>query len=399
MKKRIERVRTELVMYYPFIAALLFGLEQVVDNTMKNIAAVSTRQLFLNTDLIKERGLDNQDLLFVLAHEALHPALMHLQRRGNRIPALWNIAADAVVNYYSTEMGIPPIAGTVPPIAGKDVETIYAELLEIAQPCPSCGGLSVEIGSDGEISSPSFSVEPGKSMDNSSESCPTCNGSMNFDEHLTSASTEADAEATRWQQKALSAAHAAKRNRGTVPGHFEEQINELVAAKVDWRTALSTWMQATKGDDDNRWVPPKKNRMHLGYLPSHFSERCDCVIGVDTSGSISSKELQQALSEIVSLASLYCDSLKVITFDTIIHNEFDIVDGEGLDAIKMRGRGGTDFRPFFERLDDVTCDVAIVFTDTFGPFPASKPLTPTILAGPEENNDPPPWAKYILINA
>ena len=45
-------------------------------------------------------GLAGTPLVFVLLHEALHLALAHHQRQGQRIAAVWNISCDLVVNQF-----------------------------------------------------------------------------------------------------------------------------------------------------------------------------------------------------------------------------------------------------------------------------------------------------------
>jgi predicted metal-dependent peptidase len=48
-------------------------------------------------------GLGEHELVFVVLHEALHYAFRHHERRQRRLPAVWNIACDLVVNVFLLE--------------------------------------------------------------------------------------------------------------------------------------------------------------------------------------------------------------------------------------------------------------------------------------------------------
>lgn len=380
---RLERVRTKLVIHHPFIASLLFGLDKELDDSMPFMAAVSTKSLFLNPKRIEENGITNHELMGILAHEALHPALFHLQRKGSRNTKIWNIAADAVVNHFVSVMGLTLPKFVVKAIPGKDTEAIYAELIEDAEECPSCGNMQAG------------------NADGNSKTCPNCEGEPNpqFDEHKFSLPGEEENDQRVWETKITAAADTA-RNFGKLPKELEVVLEKLSKPVVDWRTELATWMQIHSGDEDYRWVPPKKNRMHLGYLPSSYSEKCECIIGVDTSGSMSDEELIWAVSEITELVTRFtAETVKVITFDTQIHDEFEVYDAHSVRDLKMRGRGGTNFCPFFERVADIGADVIIVFTDTMGPFPNDPPGQPTIFAGMYARAEPPWGARYIFVDS
>src|SRR5690242_16574376 len=59
-------------------------------------AATDGRDVFVNPEFFGSLAAPDQD--FVLLHEVLHAALLHVPRRGGRDPRIWNVAADIVVN-------------------------------------------------------------------------------------------------------------------------------------------------------------------------------------------------------------------------------------------------------------------------------------------------------------
>jgi predicted metal-dependent peptidase len=82
------------------------------------------------------------------------------------------------------------------------------------------------------------------------------------------------------------------------------KIQQLTAAKVDWRKALAAWLtQRQFGSDRTNW----KRRSRRGHalnltMPSRYSERTGrLVLAIDTSGSIGDQELTGFLSEVSGL--------------------------------------------------------------------------------------------------
>ena len=90
--------------------------------------ATDGRYLLINPNFLM--ALSTEEGGFVYAHEALHPALGHLWRRGNRDPHLWNVAADYVDNAMLVAAGLTPPKGVLydPQYVGMTTEEVYAKL-------------------------------------------------------------------------------------------------------------------------------------------------------------------------------------------------------------------------------------------------------------------------------
>ena len=75
--------------------------------------------------------------------------------------------------------------------------------------------------------------------------------------------------------------------------------------------------------------------------------------------------------------------------------------------MKIRGLGGTDFRPVFSYVENLRKNKEfnnlkglIYFTDGYGTFPAQKPAYETafVFLDDEQNNyDVPPWAIKLIL--
>jgi len=74
-----------------------------------------------------------------------------------------------------------------------------------------------------------------------------------------------------------------------------------------------------------------------------------------------------------------------------------------LTSVEFVGRGGTDFRPVFEWVDDTLSrneglpDLVAYLTDGFGPFPKVAPPYPVVWLMPEGSEVVPPFGLRINI--
>jgi len=79
----------------PLIFSLIYPIEHVATPNIKT-AATDGKRYYWNPKFINR--LSPIGLRIVCCHEALHAIYMHPQRRGSRMPKLWNIAVDFIVN-------------------------------------------------------------------------------------------------------------------------------------------------------------------------------------------------------------------------------------------------------------------------------------------------------------
>lgn len=126
-----DRALNWFVSSYPLLGGLAAGLTVVADAELARaqdiaIAAVSAAagEIYINP----LRTFDDEEWRFILAHEMLHAALRHGERRGARDPFLHNVAADYVVNGWLVEMRV----GAMPEgllydqeLRGLSVEEVY----------------------------------------------------------------------------------------------------------------------------------------------------------------------------------------------------------------------------------------------------------------------------------
>lgn len=79
----------------PLIFGLMYPVEHICTMNMPTAATDGKRYYWNPKFVLKQSRIG---LRIVCAHEAWHAIYMHPQRRGSRLPKLWNIAVDFIVN-------------------------------------------------------------------------------------------------------------------------------------------------------------------------------------------------------------------------------------------------------------------------------------------------------------
>ena len=142
----------------------------------------------------------------------------------------------------------------------------------------------------------------------------------------------------------------------------------------------------------------------------------DFVIAIDTSASTSGKLVQKFVQKtyniLKSTESFFSQiNLHIIQCDCTIQEDVLINSMEDFDnymqTMKIRGQGGTDFRPVFQYVDNLLNEKQlpdlkglIYFTDGYGTFPRRKPEYETAFVFTGEDfydKDVPPWAIKLVL--
>jgi len=85
----------------PTIYYLVKSLRIIITNNPSITGYTDGKSIYLSALRIKKLKLEENDILGVIIHEALHILLEHAKRGQGRNPDLWNIACDLIVNNYT----------------------------------------------------------------------------------------------------------------------------------------------------------------------------------------------------------------------------------------------------------------------------------------------------------
>ena len=140
------------------------------------------------------------------------------------------------------------------------------------------------------------------------------------------------------------------------------------------------------------------------------------VIAIDTSGSVAGEQVQRFLQKtyniLQSTESFFSRiNVHILQCDATIQEDAKITGREEFDAylktMKLRGLGGTDFRPVFSYVDWLrekkefqNLKGLIYFTDGWGTFPEKKPDYETAFVFVDDgmnNYNVPPWAIKLVL--
>ncbi len=357
IQKCILQVRRECSF---FGSLMLFA--QIETTKKLPTAATDGRKIFFNEEFLYSLSSKEQNALML--HEVLHMALLHVTRRQNRDPYIWNIAADIVVNDLierNTSFPLPQGAITDTRFQDKSVEYIYEALLK------SKKEYKLVIN---DI------LQPGNSEHSE--------GDTNLSEPLSQ--EEADEIESFWKDKMEilknSSEHNLSNGKGSLPAGIEQEISTILEPEVDWRHALWKYVGKTPADFDDL----DRRFIYKGlYLESLLTEAVEVSVCIDTSGSVSDELLMQFAGELKGILRSYPNVKCSLFFaDTDLAGPYEIDRIEQMP--KAIGRGGTSFVPFFDYLRKNGEEnsllgnnkLSIYFTDGYGDFPQQEPDNPTM---------------------
>ena len=177
----------------------------------------------------------------------------------------------------------------------------------------------------------------------------------------------------------------ASKLHGRAAAMFHQDLVAAEQEQLDWRALLRQWLQDRVKHD---WSAPpfSKRHIHRGmYLASPSVQAPGHVVfAIDTSGSMGVDELAAAVAEVRAYRETFPCRLTVIEADAEVQSVQTYEELDGAEVPRetaVLGRGGTDFRPVFEWIDenaDAAPTVLIYATDGYGTFPEHEPPWPTI---------------------
>jgi predicted metal-dependent peptidase len=166
--------------------------------------------------------------------------------------------------------------------------------------------------------------------------------------------------------------------QGHLPASLERELQTLKGGQLNWRHYLWRYLVRTPidfRDFDRRFIGKRM------YLETLEDETVFVAVAVDTSGSINNNQIQVFLSEVQSILLAYPQlNCQLYYADAALHGPYPVTPYGSLPT--PIGGGGTDFRPFFEKLaqdhSPWVTTVAVYLTDGFGRFPSQPPSFPVL---------------------
>jgi predicted metal-dependent peptidase len=366
IEQSVLKARIALSLRQPFLASAIMRLP-IKDATVYGwckTMATDGYHIFFNASWVA--NLSQSEIRGVLAHEVLHVIFQHSSRRSNRDPELWNIAADHAINLLLIEQGFSLPKGGLANYAyrGMSAEKIYSLLPQKTSYALESkrhkGGTTDNAENSGEI--------PGIGTDVLDPDSPEVVGARDSDMPDTAQLNEICATLRD---------DAASKLQGNAAGFFKSECTAIEESRIDWRDLLRGWLVDRIKNDWSMW-PCSKKHLHRGlYMPSLGIEAPGHIIfAIDTSGSMSNEDLAEIFAEVRVYRETYPCRLTVIQCDAKIQNitTYEEMDGEEIPPkVQLFGRGGTDFRPVFQWIDENAVGAYLIYaTDGYGNFPEAE---------------------------
>jgi predicted metal-dependent peptidase len=180
---------------------------------------------------------------------------------------------------------------------------------------------------------------------------------------------------------------AHQKNIGKGGAGLDRELEDLLAAKIDWREVLREFVKATcSNKDTSSWRRVNRRFLSTGmYMPSMIGEKVGhLVVAIDTSGSIGGPELAEFLSEVKSIAEeVNPECVDLLYWDGQVagHEKYEGSEVSNIvSSTKPRGGGGTDPSCVSKYLRDenIKPECVIVLTDGYVPNWGDEWTAPTM---------------------
>ncbi|MHB8563387.1 MAG: vWA domain-containing protein [Acidiferrobacteraceae bacterium] len=392
VETKLSAARTRLILDKPFLGALALRLPLVAaDPSWCKTVATDARAFYYNATYIE--ALSSAETEFVLAHEALHCALLHFARRRHRVKRRWDIACDLAINPLLIEDGLKPPPGSLSLVEflGMTAEEIYPLVSDES----ADETLDEHVYDDEQQAS--HDTRPEAPHPDDTHDVPEANtGGKGRPPALSP--EERETLGLRWQQRMAGAAQQA-RQAGKLQGTLARLVDHLREPQLPWRTVLAHYLNSL-GRDDYSFVRPCK-REGAAIMPSLRSAGVELVIVLDTSGSVSAAEMSDFVSEINALKGQLRARIILHACDTVLAADGPWICEPWEELIlppNLRDGGGTNFVPAFVWTEhqDRAPDVLVYFTDGQGMFPKQPPAFPVLWL--VKGKSPVPWGRRIQLN-
>ena len=353
IRERIVQSRVRLLLKHPFFGNLATRLKLKNADDFCPTAATDGRHFYYNREFITP--LTPEELDFLVGHEVMHCVYDHMERREGRNPQIWNMATDYVINGQLVREGL----GKMPKQGlhdskyyDKNSDEVYQDLEKNAVEIK----VTLDMHMDGEGQQGKGDQQnPGDKDGEGKEKMPVMS------------KEEKEKLKDEVKNAVLQAAQAA--GAGNVPKGVERLIKNITEPKMDWRSLLDQHITSVVKSDYSFMRPSRKGWSVDAVLPGLQPEPAvDVCVAIDTSGSISDKQLQTFLAEVKGIMDSFQDyKIHIWSFDTEVHNPEVFTPDKDITDYKPGGFGGTEFTANWEWMKEegIQPKKLIVFTDGY----------------------------------
>lgn len=363
----IDVIKRKLLVKYPFFGSVIAN-SKIIEVSDIPTACTDGTNIYYNYDFLKD--LNENQQIFIFAHEISHIAFNHIERSKDKNLEAWNIATDGVINALLKNDGLELVEGSVdiPEAINFDAEELYNIILERMKNNPSYQ----EGNNDEETKTPNAGHDDhsqwGKNKEKEQQDSKEEKNKEGQPDFVALGEKETFKKNQKIKEENLKELRKSLINNsyGKEPGNRKRDISDIGTslAIIDWRRVLKeTLNYNVDWSYQNATIEEGVITPQLEEYPIPETE-----IVLDTSGSIDSELLKAFLRECKNI--LQNSKVKVGCFDTVFYGFTEVRTIEDIDNLEFQGWGGTDFNAainaFSRRVDN-----KIIFTDGRAPMPST----------------------------
>lgn len=360
--KRLDRLRLRLCWESPTLAPGLAAL-QIRPSKLLPTAGVSGRGVVYANEAFFAKKPDSE-CTFIILHELMHVLLRHHERTSGRIPFVWNIAGDLVINEAIPALGLNETTRsefvTVPADclwrerdtpwvpAGLTTEATYDHLMKKAE--EELAKLRKEgvVGAGCGVS------------DDEPEARPEGGGAADAAEGLSP---------SEWRAIANTIEASANAGAGREAAALKTLLHRP-PARVPWASLLrqlASQASSRLGRDFTTWSRRSRRSPRNIVLPGSRALETALAVVIDASGSVSDEDLSHMVSETRAAVDATGVPAFLVVHDAAVFSAGWIRPAAPFEEVAKHigGRGGTLFDPAYDRIAEEKRSFAacVHFTD------------------------------------
>lgn len=351
-KARMDLLRKPKAVFMSTVALMM---KQFVDESIPTAATDGTATYYNPNFFL---SLKREERCTLLAHEAMHPALLHLDSAYAQLDqSRLNRAGDYVINLFLAKAGFAHIPGWLYDTKYDGLTTMQVyRLLEGEDEQAAQDGLPVpSIGDWSDIRQAEDDPQ-GKE------------GGQSKQEKI-----EAIRQVVASAAQAVQMAAADGRDPGSIPAEVQEFLDKLFKPKLPMETHLRRFFNEMDKSDYS-WMKPNRRFMPQ-IMPGLQGKKLGHIAFVfDLSMSVSKDDLTRYVTELVNIMRrMKPDLMTVVLFDTEIKSVHRVRNVRDIMAIPLRGRGGTDIECVIDWVEKNKPHAVCVFSDGEYRHPSRNP--------------------------
>ncbi len=410
---KLQLARMRLSLQATYLNRVLWSLQPVPTPELGTLGVDARLRLYYDPEYMETLTLD--ETVAVLVHEVHHVLRDHSTRAPKQAQGMdWNIAADAEINDDLGSEGYTLPGSPMPKLEPGQKGYIM----------PACLGMAENLTAE-EYYARIKNIMDKQAMENTTGegtprrvgegACGSVADGKGQGHELGSddpknpgvGTLERDLIRRGTAQDILDAA----KQQGNVPASLARWAKEHLHSEVDWRRELAAIVRRhlarARGSVDYTYHKPSTRRTISSegkdfILPSMYAPVPNIAVVVDTSGSISDKDLAQAMAEVEGILKKANAIMGVhlIACDSEATYCGRILDAKAAQG-KLTGGGGTDMGVGIRMAEQYKAEITVVLTDGYTGWPSEAPRTRVIVcligAGSQKVESVPPWARALRI--